>query len=81
MDREDISIAEKILTLFPDENIVLNKYFNGRKPDICFKDYNCTVEVDEENHENYDSNDKKEREDMFKNHNCKIFWCNPNDPN
>ena len=24
--------------------------------------------------------DEKEREDMFKKHNFKIFWCNPNDP-
>ena len=23
----------------------------------------------------------KKKEDMFKNHNFKIFWCNPNDPN
>ena len=78
---EETSIAENILKLFPDENIVLNKNFNGRKPDIWFKDYDCTVEVDEGNHENYDSDDEKEREDMFKKHNFKIFWCNPNDPN
>ena len=42
---------------------------------------NLIIEVDEENHENYDSDDKKEREDMFKKHNFKDFWCNPNDPN
>ena len=78
---EETSIAENILKLFPDENIVLNKNFNGRKPDIWFKDYDCTVEVDEGNHENYDSDDEKEREDMFKKHNFKIFRCNPNDPN
>ena len=78
---EETSIAENILKLFPDENIVLNKNFNGRKPDIWFKDYDCTVEVDEGNHENYDSDDEKEREDMFKKHNFKTFLCNPNDPN
>ena len=27
------------------------------------------------------THDEKEREDMFKKHNFKIFWCNPNDPN
>ena len=78
---EEMSIAEKILKLFPDENIVLNKNFSGRKPDSWFKDYDCTVEVDEGNHENYDSDDEKEREDMFKSHNFKSFWCNPNDSN
>ena len=26
------------------------------------------------------THDEKEREDMFKKHNFKIFWCNPNDP-
>ena len=81
MVREETSIAEKIIKLFPNENIVLNKKFNNRKPDIWFKNYNFIIEVDEGNHENYDSDDEKEREDMFKNHNFKIFWCNPNDPN
>ena len=81
MVREETSIAEKIIKLFSNENIVLNKKFNDRKPDIWFKNHNLTIEVDEGNHENYDSDDEKEREDMFKKHNFKIFWCNPNDPN
>ena len=38
------------------------------------------IEADEGNHENYDSDDEKKREDMFKKNNFKIFWCNPNDP-
>ena len=46
-----------------------------------FKDHDCIVEVDEENHENYDTDDEKEREEMFERHNFKIFRCNPNDPN
>ena len=78
---EETSIAEKIIKLFPKENIVLNKKFNNRKPDIWFKNHNLIIEVDEGNHENYDSDDEKEREDMFKKHNFKIFQCNPNDPN
>ena len=78
---EETSIAEKKLKLFSYENIVLNKKFNNRKPDIWFKNHNLIIEVDEGNHENYDSDDEKEREDMFKKHNFKIFWCNPNDPN
>ena len=73
MVREETSIAEKIIKLFFHENIVLNKKFNNRKPDIWFKNYNFIIEVDEGNHENYDSDDEKEREDMFKNHNFKIF--------
>ena len=78
---KETSIAEKVLKLFPDENIVFNKNFNGRKANIWFKDYACTVEVDEGNHQNYDSDDEKEREGMFKKHNFKTFWSNPNDPN
>ena len=81
MIREETSTAEKIIKLFPKENIKLNNKFNNRKPDIWFKDYNIIIEVDEGNHENYDSDDEKEREDMFKKHNFKIFRCNPNDPN
>ena len=71
--QEETSIAEKIIKLFPNENIELNKKSNNRKPDIWFKNHNLTIEVDEGNHENYDSDDEKEREDMFKNHNFKIF--------
>ena len=77
---EETSIAKKI-ELFPHENIVLNKIFNNRKPDIWSKNHNLTIEVDEGNHENYHSDDEKEREDMFKKHNFRIFRCNPNDPN
>ena len=64
-------MAEKI-KLFPNENIVLNKKFNNRKPDIWFKNHNL-IEIDEGNHENYDSDDEKEREDMFKKYHFKIF--------
>ena len=80
MVQEETSKVEKIIKLFPDENIVLSKNFNGRKPDIWFKNRNLIIEVDEGNHENCDSDDEKERGDMFKNHNFKIFRCNPNGP-
>ena len=40
---------------------------------------NHIIEINEGNHANYDSDDEKEREEMFKKHNFKIFWCNPND--
>ena len=70
---EEKSISEKIIKLFPNENIVLNKKFNNRKPDIWFKNHNLIIEVDEGNHENYDSDDKKEREDMFKKHILNFF--------
>ena len=48
MIQEETSIAEKIIKLFPKENIVLNKKFNNRKPDIWFKNHNLIIEVDEE---------------------------------
>ena len=80
MIREETSKSEKIQKLFPYENIELDEKFNNRKPDIWFKNYNLIIEIDEGNHENYDSDDEKERKDMFKNHNFKIFWCNPNNP-
>ena len=55
MVREEKSIAGKIIKLFPIKNIVLNKKFNNRKPDIWFKNHNLIIEVNEGNHENYDS--------------------------
>ena len=73
MIREETSIAEKIIKLFPNENIVLNKKFNNRKTDIWFKNHNLIIEADEGNHEIYDSDDEKEREDMFKNHNLRCI--------
>ena len=78
---EETSIAEETIKVFPNENVALNKRFNNRKPDIWFKNRNLTIEVDERNHENYDTDDEKEKEDMFKNHNFKFVRCNPNDPN
>ena len=57
---------------------MLNSKFNNRKPDIWLKTNSIITEVDEWNHENYDSDDEKKRENMFKNHNFKFFWCNPN---
>ena len=59
---------------------MLNENFNNRKPDIWFKNHNLIIEDGEGNHENYDSDAEKERGDVIKKHNFKIFWCNPNDP-
>ena len=70
--RQETSVAEKVIKLFPNENIVLNKKFNNRKPDIWFKNHNFFIKLDQGNHENYDSDDEKEREDMNKKHNFKI---------
>ena len=79
--QEETSIAEKIIKLFPNENIELNKKSNNRKPDIWFKNHNLTIEVVEGNHENYDTDHEKEREGTFKKYNFKTFWCNSNDSN
>ena len=50
MVQEETSIAEKIIKLFPKENIALNEKFNNRKPDIWFENHNLIIEVDEGNH-------------------------------
>ena len=55
---EETLIAEKIIKLFPKKIIELNEKFNNRKPDIWFKNYNIIIEVDQGNHENYDSDDE-----------------------
>ena len=73
-------IAEKI-KLFPYEDIVLNKKFNNRKWDFWFTNDNFIIEFDEGNHKNYDSDDEKKRENIFKKYNFKLFRCNLNDPN
>ena len=52
---------------------MLNKKFNNRKTDIWFKNHNLIIEADEGNHEIYDLDDEKEREDMYKKHNFKRF--------
>ena len=77
---EETSITEKIIKLFSNKNIALNKKINNRKADIWFKNHNLIIEVDEGNHENHESDGEKESEGMFKKHNFKIFRCNPNDP-
>ena len=43
MGREETSIAEKMIKLFPNENIVLNKRFNNSKPGIWFKNHNLII--------------------------------------
>ena len=42
---------------------------------------NFTVEVDEGNHEDYDTEDEEERKEMFNKHNMDNFHCNSNHPN
>ena len=64
--REEISIPEKTIKLFPHENIALNKKFKNRKPNIWFKHHDTTVEVNEGNHENYDTDDEKEKKRCLK---------------
>ena len=55
------------------KNLITKNQVFGLKIIIFF------IEVDDGKNENYDS-DEKERKDMFKNHNFKIFGCNPNNP-
>ena len=62
---------------FSSQKYCVKKKVNDRKPEIWFKNHNLIIEVDEGNHENYDSDDEKEREDMFKSHNFKILNFKP----
>ena len=73
MIREEASIVEKMIKLFPKENIELNKKFNNRKPDIWFQDQNIIIEVDEGNHEHYDTDDEKEEKSCLKSIILKFF--------
>ena len=61
MVREETSIAEKIIKLFPEEDIMLNKKFNNIKPDIWFTNHNFIIEVDKGSHKNNDSDDEKKK--------------------
>ena len=76
---EETSVTEEIINL--SFFFVPNNKSNKRKPDIWFKIQNFAIEIDEGNHENYDSVDEKEKKEMLKKHNFKIFQCNPNDSN
>lgn len=52
---------------------MLNKKINDRKSNIWFKDHNIVVEVDEANHESYDSDDEVERNTCLKDMISKFF--------
>ena len=81
MVREETSIPEKIIKHFAHEDIVLNKKFNNRKPDLWFTNHDFIFRVDEGNHKNYDSDDEKESETCLKSIILKFFDVTPNDPN
>ena len=40
---------------------MLNKKFNNREVDIWFKNHNLIIEVNEGNHESYDTDDEKRK--------------------
>ena len=61
MVHEEQSTGSKIIKLFPNEKILLNKKVKGRKPDIWFVDHNI-IEIGEGDHVRYDNGDEKERE-------------------
>ena len=70
---QEASIAEKIIKLFPNENIVFNEKSNTRKPGFWFKNHNLTIEVDEENHEIMAQTMKKKEKTCLKVINLKHF--------
>ena len=61
MVHEEQLIASKTIKLFPNEKILLNKTFKGRKPDIWFVDQKVIIYIDEGDHTRYDSAHEKER--------------------
>ena len=77
---EETSIAEKIKKLFPHKDIVLNKKFNNRKPDIWFTNHSFIIKLMKETMKIM-THMMKKKENMFKKHNFKISLCNPNDLN
>ena len=62
-----------MIKFFPNENTVLNKKFNNRKPDIWFKNHNLIIEVDEGYHENFDSDGEKKEKACLKSIVLKFF--------
>ena len=73
---EETSIAEKIIKLFRNENIVLNKKFNNQI--FGLKIIRLLLRLMKEIMKN---RWWKRKRRMFKKHNFKIFWFNTNDPN
>ena len=63
MVREETSIAGKVIKVFPQEDIMLIKNFNNRKPDIWFMNHNFIIEVDKGSHRNNDSDDEKKKKE------------------
>ena len=60
-----------------EENKKLNENENDNDNDNDNENEN---DNENQNENDNDSDDEKERKDMFKNHNFKIFRCNPNNP-
>ena len=65
--------SRKIIKLFPNENAVLNKKFNNRKPDIWLKNFNLIIDVNEGYHENLDSDGEKKEKTCLKSIVSKFF--------
>ena len=80
MVREETSIAEKIIKLFPHKNIVLKKKLMTENQRFGLKIITLLLKLMKEIMKIMTQMIKK-KEDMFKKHNFKNFWCNPNDPN
>ena len=70
---EETSIGSKIIKLFPNEKLLLNKKFNFRKPDVWFADLNFIIKIDEGNHPRFDDNDEREKACSKKDFVVKLF--------
>ena len=70
---EETSIGSKIIKLFPNEKLLLNKKFNFRKLVVWFADLNFIIKIDEGNHPRYDDNDEREKTCSKKDFVVKLF--------
>ena len=74
-DEQDI--ISRLQTSFEGEIIVTQYCIKNKRLDAYFPNYKLTIEVDEYNHEDRDSNYEKNRKSMTEDHGIAIIRTNP----
>ena len=77
MVREETAIAQKIIKIFPHEDIMLNTIFSNRKPDISFKNHNLLLKLMKETTKSMTQMMKKKQKTRLKRIILKFFDVNP----
>ena len=72
-------IISTLQTTFEEEIIITQYWIKNKRIDAYFSKYKLEIEVDEYNHEDRDSNYKKNRQSMIENHGITIIRTNPDD--